>query len=260
MTQVSAESAVAPAKLAAFDEALASLREWLQSLLKLVEANKEADVEKAAQFRKLLSDLDDLESAYAADRDALLADIGSFVASYGNQALEDNARQHEARASFDPLAERAKGLVKQVEMLFKFAVRAADTAERELGARDYEEWDGRAVNRLKRELEQARTAAAEQLKRAAYFHRQVIWLQTRFPEARLAEVPGLVKLVDRAEIEANDWSLTPGRYVGVTPLEVDEDFDLEETLRGIHADLAYLNREAALLAHTIQQNFETLGV
>ena len=29
----------------------------------------------------------------------------------------------------------------------------------------------------------------------------------------------LVKLVDRTEIEAHDWSLTPGRYVGVAPDE-----------------------------------------
>ena len=45
------------------------------------------------------------------------------------------------------------------------------------------------------------------------------------PGAELRDVEGLVKLVDRAEIEANDWSLTPGRYVGVAPEEEDEDFD-----------------------------------
>jgi len=45
-------------------------------------------------------------------------------------------------------------------------------------------------------------------------------------------VEGLVKLVDHAELADNDWSLTPGRYVGVAP-EEDEDFDFEETLRDI---------------------------
>ena len=53
----------------------------------------------------------------------------------------------------------------------------------------------------------------------------------------LRDVEGLVKLVDRAEIEAHDWSLTPGRYVGVAPEETDEDFDFEEALRAIHIDL-----------------------
>ncbi len=83
------------------------------------------------------------------------------------------------------------------------------------------------------------------MKHAAYFHRQVVWLQDRFPEAELRAVPGLVKLVDRKEIEAADWSLTPGRYVGVAPPEEDEDFDFEQTLRDIHTELADLNKEAA---------------
>ena len=69
-----------------------------------------------------------------------------------------------------------------------------------------------------------------------------------------------MKLVDRAEIEANDWSLTPGRYVGVAPEEEDEDFDFAPAMRAIHAELAELNAEAAVLAARIQENFEKLGI
>ena len=90
--------------------------------------------------------------------------------------------------------------------------------------------------------------------------RQADWLQERFPKAELRDVEGLVKLVDRSEIEAHDWSLTPGRYVGVAPEEVDEDFDFEEALRAIHIDLQGLNEEAAELAVRIARNFEELGV
>ena len=70
----------------------------------------------------------------------------------------------------------------------------------------------------------------------------------------------MVKLVDKAEIEANDWSLTPGRYVGITPEEEDEDFDFEEALRDIHVELECLNEEAVQLAATIKKNFEELGI
>ena len=73
-------------------------------------------------------------------------------------------------------------------------------------------------------------------------------------------MPGLCRVVTRAEIEAADWSLTPGRYVGVAPAEVDEDFDFEQTLRDIHIELADLNQEAAALAAKIQENFEALGI
>ena len=71
---------------------------------------------------------------------------------------------------------------------------------------------------------------------------------------------GLVKLVARKQLEANDWSLTPGRYVGVAPEEPDEDFDFEETLREIHVELEDLNAEAVQLAATIKRNFEELGI
>ena len=93
-----------------------------------------------------------------------------------------------------------------------------------------------------------------------YFWKQAHWLTERFPEAQLRDVAGLVKLVDRAEIAANDWSLTPGRYVGVAPEEEDEDFDFEEALREIHVELEDLNAEAVQLAATIKRNFEELGV
>ena len=88
----------------------------------------------------------------------------------------------------------------------------------------------------------------------------IVWLQDRFPAAELQAVPGLVKLVDLKDIEAADWSLTPGRYVGVAPQEVDEDFDFEQTLRDIHTELADLDKEALELATKIRENFEELGV
>jgi type I restriction enzyme M protein len=86
------------------------------------------------------------------------------------------------------------------------------------------------------------------------------WLQDRFPDAELQHVAGLVKTVDREEIEAADWSLTPGRYVGVAPEEPDDDFDFEQAIRDIHTELADLNKEAVKLAAKIQEDFEELGV
>ena len=76
---------------------------------------------------------------------------------------------------------------------------------------------------------------------------------------KCANIEGLVKLVSRAEIEKRDWSLTPGRYVGVAPEEEDEDFDFEEALRSIHIDLQGLNEEATALTARIARNFEELG-
>jgi type I restriction enzyme M protein len=123
-----------------------------------------------------------------------------------------------------------------------------------------ESYDRRAASKLVKQLDEQRRSAVDQLKAAVYFHRQVAWLQDRFPEAELADVPGLVKLVGRKDIEAADWSLTPGRYVGVSTELPDPDFDFEQTIRDIHTELADLNKEAAGLAEKIQKNFEELGI
>lgn len=82
----------------------------------------------------------------------------------------------------------------------------------------------------------------------------------RFPDAVLCDVAGLVKRVDRAELAAADWSLTPGRYVGVAPEEVDEEFDFEEAIKAIHDEMETLNADAVELAATIQRNFAELEI
>src|SRR5205814_6335859 len=118
----------------------------------------------------------------------------------------------------------------------------------------------RVIGKLEKELDARRKELVEQFKAVSYFERQAHWLLSRFPDAQLADVPGLVKLVDRKEIDAADWSLTPGRYVGVAPPEVDEDFDFEQTLSDIHVELADLNKEAVVLGRKIQKNLKECGV
>ena len=125
---------------------------------------------------------------------------------------------------------------------------------------DDENWSGREIRAAGKLLEERRAAATAQLYLIRYFVRHAHWLQERFPEAKLRDVEGLVKLVSFKDLEASDWSLTPGRYVGVAVQEEDEDFDFEETMREIQIELADLNAEAAELAAKIAKNFEALTI
>jgi type I restriction enzyme M protein len=177
------------------------------------------------------------------------------------------------------MAEASRDLIKQTDLIYKLATRLIDESEnvarmeRERnpgkGANQTRSPDAaqrnpgmnsRDITRARKAADEARGLAVEQLKQVRYFWKQAHWLTERFPEAKLRDVEGLVKLVDVKEIAANDWSLTPGRYVGVAPEEVDEDFDFEETLREIHVELEDLNAEAVTLAATIKRNFEELGI
>ena len=83
------------------------------------------------------------------------------------------------------------------------------------------------------------------------------WLEERFPDAKYRDVEGLVKAVTREEIAANDWSLTPGRYVGVAETD-DGDEDFAEKFAALHEELHKLNAEAAKLAKKIDANFGEL--
>ena len=71
-------------------------------------------------------------------------------------------------------------------------------------------------------------------------------------------MPGLCKVVTKEEIEGQDYSLTPGRYVGVAPPEPEDEEAVEERLRDIHVELASLNDEAVVLGRIIASNFEEL--
>ncbi|NLU13047.1 MAG: N-6 DNA methylase [Gammaproteobacteria bacterium] len=167
-------------------------------------------------------------------------------------------------ACLKDLAEQSRNLIKEIDLAYKLATRVIELAEAN-DAKDSELWDntllnGRGRSNLKKTADEARKLAVEQLKQVRYFYKQAYWLLSRFPEGKLRDVEGLVKLVDIKAIEAADWSLTPGRYVGVAPEEVDEDFDFEETLRDIHVELQGLNAEASELAEKITRNFKELGV
>lgn len=185
------------------------------------------------------------------------ADVAAYEKTVGDHAKNsinadaDNATLHKASETLAPLAEQSRDLIKDADHLYKLAGHAIDALNGE--------GNGREINRIRKYVEEARKLVVEALKPVRYFHRQALWLQERFPDAELRDVPGLVKLVRRAEIEANDWSLTPGRYVGVAPEEVDEDFDFEAALKDIHIELKGLNDEAAELAVKIARNFEELG-
>jgi type I restriction enzyme M protein len=158
------------------------------------------------------------------------------------------------------LASACRDLVKDVDLAFKLAICLVDGAEKEANAREHENWDGRAIAKLEKECDARHHELVEQLKLTLYFERQAHWLLSRFPEAQLVPVAGLVKLVDKTDIEHADWSLTPGRYVEIAPQEIDDDFDFERALSDIHLELRNLELEATELAKKIHGNFEALIV
>ena len=86
-----------------------------------------------------------------------------------------------------------------------------------------------------------------------------IWLTDKFGEGEYRDIPGLCKVGTREEIEAKGWSLTPGAYVGVVPVE-DDGVDFKARMAEIQAELLTLQAQSNELMETISRNMKELGI
>ncbi|RPH86791.1 MAG: SAM-dependent DNA methyltransferase, partial [Chroococcales cyanobacterium metabat2.561] len=201
-------------------------REYQGSIALLQNYREHLDklTESLEKFYNLIDEKDgtwlELRTASELFKDDIDKYAGFAPISYNADDLET---LHEAVRCYHEYGEFSRDLGKQADLVNKLLGRAIERAEKDLGARDSKLWwNSRELNILRKEADTNRQNAIEQLKSVRGFYRHAHWLLERFPDAKLRDVEGLVKVVDREELQANDWSLTPGRYVGVSPEEEDE--------------------------------------
>ena len=84
-------------------------------------------------------------------------------------------------------------------------------------------------------------------------HDSADMMAAKFPDGVYLDVPGLCKVATVEQIEAQGWSLNPGRYVGVAEREEDA-FDFAERLGELNEELEVLNVEARQLEERIGEN------
>ena len=77
------------------------------------------------------------------------------------------------------------------------------------------------------------------------------WFNEHFPDGKYQDIEGMCKVVSLEEVAEQDYSLTPGRYVGVN-IDIDMDFDYKSRMEVLHSELADLNTEANDLMNQIQ--------
>jgi len=88
-------------------------------------------------------------------------------------------------------------------------------------------------------------------------HDSLAMLTKKFSNNAYTDVPGLCKVVTLKEIEAQRWSLYPGRYVGVVGVEPDE-FDFKRRLKELNEEFKIQSSEAMELENRIAENMEHL--
>lgn len=96
----------------------------------------------------------------------------------------------------------------------------------------------------------------------SYWQANIDWLKERFPEGKYKDVIGLckvAKLEGEDGIKDQDYSLNPGRYVGVV-IEDDgmTEEEFKEKMLELNSEYQVLNKETDEINNTIQANIEDL--
>ena len=142
--------------------------------------------------------------------------------------------------SFEDCKKKLEEQIQSLRAEAKAAVDNAEKRERKTVQAAYDE-------RIK-ELEEKLTTAKEGC-----------WLHEKFGEGTYQDVLGLCKLAGREEIKEKGYSLTPGAYVGVAPIE-DDGVDFHARMKEIHEELKKLQAQSNELMATISKNMEEMGL
>jgi len=116
-----------------------------------------------------------------------------------------------------------------------------------------------AEKREKKKVQQLYKDRIEYIEDMLTEAKEAQWLFEKFGNGVYADIPGLCKVAGIDEIEAKGWSLTPGAYVGVAPVQ-DDGVDFAGRMAEIHSELLALQAESNDLMDTISKNFQELGL
>ena len=256
-----------------------TVKSYLQTSAELAKETAEATTELQKQLQKVLKTVTDFATQYTKENKEASAFIEALKFEEYQDVLDkqteliETVKKNQGNQFITEITVQTKALRKPQDKLIKQLLDAINNLQKEVRAKnfspqlqkDWKELDVRAKYLLPLQaLQQQLSGNPDEeepglLHETEYYYKQAHWLTSRFPNGVYTDVEGLCKVVSQSDIEAKDWSLSPGRYVGVDTT-TDDDFDYEERLNEIHIELEGLNEEAIALAKTISENFKELAI
>jgi type I restriction enzyme M protein len=172
---------------------------------------------------------------------ALMEEYRVTLRTYAEKT--DNTALTEALTSNSDFAPARQALEDMLKQMRAAAVSAVETALRKEKKKIQSDWDCKQS-----EVNAMLTVAKE-----------ADWLFSKFGEGEYRDVLGLCKLASLEDIKEKGWSLTPGAYVGVAPVE-DDGVDFKARMAEIHKELLKLQEESNQLMEGISKNWQELGL
>jgi type I restriction enzyme M protein len=212
---------------------------------------------------QLLEVLDDKAGRRAVDElvkqwatlDRLKGRYEQYRLRYDGDKVVDakNKAQHQLREAFQPFFAAMHDGLKMLDRTLRQHEQLQ--AEQALA-------DGKRslTDRKTKALRTALEALHSEIKNAEILYQHIHWLQERFPRAEYEDVTGLCKVASSKDLKDQEYSLNPGRYVGVV---IEEDGKTEEEfLRDLlqsNNELEQLNRMANALGDILGRNVKALA-
>ena len=171
---------------------------------------------------------------------ALLNEYRNALKKYANEAESTDPIKAAITEDFTTTVDNLKKYLKDQQKQAKKDVDSADRKDKKIVQKKWDEkleWDKEVLTTAK----------------------DALWLYEKFGDGEYQDISGLCKIATEEEIEDKGWSLTPGAYVGVAPVE-DDGVDFEERMKEIHKELLTLQGEANDLMDTISKNLEEMGL
>ena len=171
---------------------------------------------------------------------ALLNEYRDALQKYANEAESTDPIKAAVTEDFSTTVDNLKKYLKDQQKQAKKDVDSADRKDKKVVQKKWDEkleWDQEVLTTAK----------------------DAVWLCEKFGDGEYQDISGLCKIATEEEIKDKGWSLTPGAYVGVAPVE-DDGVDFEERMKEIHKELLTLQGEANDLMNTISKNLEEMGL
>lgn len=179
-----------------------------------------------------------------------------------------NLKQRELAEIFNETAEAIAHLYRNFDRQMRSIETVYQFADKEIKEKNDKGWKEitnikdlrNSLSELHDRISESYLRDSEYLEKSFfYFLKNVRWLQEKFPEAKYEDVTGLCKLASLEEIKEQDYSLNPGRYVGVV---IEEDGMTEkefiEELGIYYFQLKSLNQESFILQNTLEENINKI--
>lgn len=243
----------------AFDRTLNEWSEWQMKNLNAIAWLYRGETEK---YKELIKDyrVQIILDSYELDTD--FGELSDLLGSHGESLAEPRKQIAQTIEHVDHISQLypLNGLLEQYVAALDSSAKAffayGDSLDKVQSKEFVKTKDKSATTwaRFKKSISTRISGLSSQISGYRTVIEEAQWLTDRFGEGKYADIPGLCKLANRAEIEEKNWSLTPGAYVGVEAT-IDDGVDFGERMREIHQELLTLQAESNRLMAAISKNF-----